>query len=151
MLKAAAITRKLAIAVAAGALVALASQARAELVDVKFGPRLLKAEVAATPQARQVGLMNRKSLADNVGMLFVFPSGMRVCMWMKDTLIPLSVAFLDDEGRILNIADMQPGSLQTHCSVAPARYALEVNRGWFLRRAILPGDVATGIEDLSAR
>jgi uncharacterized membrane protein (UPF0127 family) len=154
MRKAAVITRSLGVACLVGAFAIwapFAPQARADLVDIKFGPRMLKAEVAATPMARQVGLMNRKSMAENVGMLFVFPGEDRVCMWMKDTLIPLSVAFLDNDGRVLNIADMEPGSRQIHCANAPARYALEVNRGWFERRAVQAGDVATGIDNLSAR
>ncbi len=85
-------------------------------------------------------------MPENQGMLFVFPADSRQCMWMKDTLIPLSVAFMDAQGRIVNIADMQPQSRQIHCSAKPVRYALEMNRGWFARRAIQAGDIATGMD-----
>lgn len=141
-----------------GARVALAvalwfavAPARAEIVEINFGPRLLKAEVAATPAAREQGLMRRPALPENQGMLFVFPEPGRVCMWMKDTLIPLSVAFMDAQGRIINISDMQPGSLAVHCAEAPARYALEMNRGWFAKRSVQAGDIATGIGGLAVR
>lgn len=136
---------------AAGLLPSFSEPARAEFAEVKFGPRVVKAEVAATPRSREVGLMNRPSLPAEQGMLFVFPTEGQYCMWMKDTLIPLSVAFMDRQGRILNIADMQPGSRQTHCAAGSIRYALEVNQGWFKRRAIQTGDVASGIESLTAR
>ncbi|MDR2637738.1 MAG: DUF192 domain-containing protein [Zoogloeaceae bacterium] len=99
----------------------------------------IEVEVAATPEDRMRGLMQRKNLAENAGMLFVFPQAERHCMWMKNTLIPLSVAFLDDSGKILNIRDMQPHSEESHCADAPARYALEMNRGWFAKKGIAPG------------
>jgi uncharacterized membrane protein (UPF0127 family) len=83
--------------------------------------------------------MHRKSLAANAGMLFVFDGAALHCMWMKNTYIPLSVAFVDDQGTILNIADMQPHSEQSHCAVRPALYALEMTRGWFAQRGIKPG------------
>jgi uncharacterized membrane protein (UPF0127 family) len=129
----------------------VALPAQADVIELQFGPRRLIAEVAATPEMREHGLMQRASLPDNRGMLFVFPNASRQCMWMKDTLIPLSVAFMDAQGRILNIADMQPQSRQIHCSSAPARYALEMSQGWFQRRALQAGDVATGMERLTAR
>lgn len=136
---------------AAGLFPSFSEPARAEFVEVRFGPRVVKAEVAATPRSREVGLMKRASLPEEQGMLFVFPNDGQYCMWMKDTLIPLSVAFMDRQGRILNIADMQPGSLRTHCAAGSIRYALEVNQGWFKRRAIQSGDIASGIDKLSAR
>ncbi len=153
MRKAVVITSSLAVAAILGGLIALpgAQPARAESVEIRFGAQVLKAEIAATPIARQIGLMNRSALPENLGMLFVFPADTPVCMWMKDTLIPLSVAFIDRDGRVLNIADMQPGSLQIHCATAPVRYALEANQGWFQRRAVKPGDTATGMDDLDAR
>lgn len=122
----------------------------AELVQLNFGARVLTAEVADTPAEREVGLMRRPSMPDNQGMLFVFPADGRQCMWMKDTLIPLSVAFIDAQGRIVNIADMLPHSRQIHCSEGPVRYALEMNRGWFQRRAVQAGDLATGVQPLHA-
>lgn len=79
-------------------------------------------------------------------MLFVFPQDNTYCMWMRNTLIPLSVAFLDDEGRIINIADMAPHSEENHCARRPARYALEMNRGWFAQRGITAGSKVRGLE-----
>jgi uncharacterized protein len=123
----------------------------ADLIQLNFGARVLTAEVADTPAAREVGLMHRPAMPENQGMLFVFPADGRQCMWMKDTLIPLSVAFIDAQGHIVNIADMQPHSREIHCSAGPVRYALEMNRGWFQRRAVQAGDLASGIQRLHAR
>lgn len=105
----------------------------------------LTVELAITPLQRRYGLMGRRSLAENAGMLFDYQRPQRVCMWMKDTQIPLSVAFISEEGRIVNIEDMQPHDLTSHCAAAPVRYALEVNQGWFARRDIVPGSIATGL------
>jgi uncharacterized membrane protein (UPF0127 family) len=103
------------------------------------------AEVALTPAQRATGLMGRTHLDANAGMLFVFPEPGRHCMWMKDTLIPLSVAFLDRDGRILNVAEMRPGSLDQHCAAAPAHYALEANPGWFAGHGAAPGARVEGL------
>jgi uncharacterized membrane protein (UPF0127 family) len=84
-------------------------------------------------------------------MLFLFDEPAIQCMWMKNTLIPLSVAFLDEAGTIINIADMQPHSEDSHCAVRPARYALEMNRGWFAERGIKTGARLRGIERLAPR
>lgn len=92
--------------------------------------------------------MHRQALPDDHGMLFVFDAPSRICMWMKDTPMPLSVAFLDSCGVIVDIADMQPLSLDVHCAGRPARYALEMTRGWFADRGISPGMRVTGIERL---
>jgi uncharacterized membrane protein (UPF0127 family) len=97
---------------------------------------LVRAEVAADYASRGRGLMHRKSLAPNAGMLFIFESAALHCMWMKNTYIPLSVAFIDEKGEIVNIADMQPHSEQSHCAARPALYALEMSRGWFAERGI---------------
>ena len=132
--------------------VALASTfpAMAELpaVELAAGMYRIEAELAATPQARQIGLMNRSSMLPQHGMVFVFTEDQRHCMWMKNTLIPLSVAFLDRDGRILNIEDMQPQTENNHCAAAPARYALEMNLGWFASRGIKPGDSVRGMDRL---
>lgn len=106
----------------------------------------IEAEVAGTPQTRAIGLMNRKEMAPQRGMLFVFAHDATHCMWMKNTLIPLSVAFMDAGGRILNIAEMKPHSEDNHCAVRPARYALEMNSGWFVQRDLKAGDGIGGIE-----
>ena len=106
---------------------------------------LIRAEVAADFASRSRGLMHRKALAPNAGMLFVFDEAAAHCMWMKNTFVPLSVAFLDDGGEIVNIADMTPHSEQAHCAARPARYALEMNRGWFAARGLKPGMRLGGI------
>lgn len=120
------------------------------LVELGVGNVHITAEVANTQAARSAGLMHRNSLPDNRGMVFVHPAGGRLCMWMKDTPLPLSVAFIDASGRILNIADMQPYTLDRHCSVAPAQYALEMNRGWFGRNHVASGDTVRGLASLHA-
>ena len=106
----------------------------------------LTVEVAATEEARAQGLMHRRILPENRGMLFVFRESAQHAMWMMNTYIPLSVAFLDERGRIINIADMQPHTRDTHAAAKPARFALEVNRGWFAKRGIGPGVRIEGLE-----
>lgn len=115
------------------------------VVELRAGMHLIKAEVAADFPSRGQGLMHRKSLAPNAGMLFVFEGAAIHCMWMKNTYIPLSVAFLDEKGTIINIADMQPHSEQSHCAARPALYALEMTRGWFAQRGIKAGARLGGI------
>lgn len=115
-------------------------------IELTAGFHRIEAEVAATDAHRQQGLMHRQALAPQHGMLFVFPQPNTYCMWMRNTLIPLSVAFLDNDGRIINIEDMQPESEQNHCARQPATYALEMNRGWFARRGIAPGMALRGLE-----
>ena len=115
-------------------------------VQLQAGMHIIRAEVAADFSTRAQGLMYRKSLAPNAGMLFIFDANDIYCMWMKNTLIPLSVAFLDERGAIINIADMRPHSEQSHCAAQPARYALEMNRGWFAQRGIKPGVQLGGLE-----
>ena len=106
---------------------------------------LIRAELAADDSSRMRGLMFRESLRQNAGMLFVFDELTTHCMWMKNTIIPLSVAFLDASARIVNIADMTPHSEASHCASQPARYALEMQRGWFAERGIGPGFTIRGI------
>ena len=115
------------------------------VVQLSAGMHLIRAEVAADYGTRMRGLMFRESMPVNAGMLFVFDEPGAQCMWMKNTLIPLSVAFLDSTGTIINIADMQPHSEQSHCAARPALYALEMNRGWFAQRGIKPGMRLGGI------
>jgi uncharacterized membrane protein (UPF0127 family) len=115
------------------------------VVQLKAGIHLIHAEVASHPATRAQGLMHRKSLGQNAGMFFIFDEPAIHCMWMKNTLIALSVAFIDDEGRIVNIADMEPHSETSHCAAKPVRYALEMNRGWFAARGIKPGSRLGGI------
>lgn len=124
--------------------------AQMQRVNLEAGKHRIEAEVAADEQARHLGLMYRSHLPPDQGMLFVYPSSIRLCMWMKNTLIPLSVAFLDEEGRILNIEDMTPQSEESHCSAKPARYALEMNRGWFAGHGVKAGDRIGGVKSLPA-
>ncbi len=116
---------------------------------LELGGQRILVEVAATDATRQRGLMQRTALAEEAGMLFVFPTEHRHCMWMQDTLIPLAVAFLDTDGRILNIAEMVPRSRELHCAGGPARYALEMNGGWFARRGVSPGVRIAGIAGIA--
>lgn len=109
------------------------------VTELELGNKKVQAEVAATANSRAYGLMHRQSLLKNHGMLFVFQERAMHCFWMKNTPLPLSIAFIDDDGTILNIADMQPNSLDSHCPAAPARYALEMKQGWFQQHRINAG------------
>ena len=130
---------------------ACAATAHAELpaVQLKAGMHLIRAEVAADNATRMQGLMHRKSLGANAGMLFIFDEAAVHCMWMKNTLIPLSVAFIDESGTIINIADMQPHSERSHCASTPAVFALEMTKGWFAQRGVKAGTKLGGLEKLA--
>lgn len=117
----------------------------APTIELSAGMHRIEAEVASNNAERATGLMNRPSMPIHRGMLFVFPEAGVQCFWMKNTLIPLSIAFLDDAGRIVQIADMQPQSLDNHCSAKPVRFALEMNAGWFRSRGIAPGAKINGL------
>ena len=104
----------------------------------------IRAAVAQTPEQRQTGLMFRREMAQHEGMLFVFEQASPQCFWMKNTLLPLSIAFLADDGTVVNIADMKPQALDSHCSAKPVRYVLEMNQGWFAKRGIKPGSKIAG-------
>jgi uncharacterized membrane protein (UPF0127 family) len=116
------------------------------MVELGAGMHVIRAEVADSNASRAQGLMRRTSLPPNGGMLFVFDEDAIHCMWMKNTLIPLSVAFIDERGAIVNIADMQPHSEQSHCAARPARYALEMTQGWFAQRGIRAGAPLRGLD-----
>ena len=116
------------------------------VMELSAGFHRIEAEVAANNAARMQGLMQRKSMALQRGMLFVFDRDDQHCMWMRNTYLPLSVAFLDEKGRILNIEDMQPQTEDNHCAAQPARFALEMNIGWFAQRGVRRGDRIGGIE-----
>jgi uncharacterized membrane protein (UPF0127 family) len=122
------------------------SLAEMPVMELTAGFHRIEAEVASDSQNRQIGLMNRKAMPAQRGMLFVFTEKNTNCMWMRNTFIPLSVAFIDDQGVIINIEDMQPQTENNHCAKVPARYALEMNLGWFAQRAIKPGTKLGGIE-----
>mgnify|MGYP002137451206 FL=1 len=115
-------------------------------MDLTAGFYRINAEVAANQKNRMQGLMHRRAMQTNEGMLFVFPQEDRHCMWMRNTFLPLSVAFLDAEGEILNIEDMEPQTEDNHCAAAPARFALEMNKGWFAGKGIKPGQRIGGVD-----
>jgi len=117
----------------------VAPNPRLEQIDIKAGMHLIKAEVAADGPTRTRGLMMRERLGPNEGMIFVFPDKASHCFWMRNTLIALSIAFVDDDGTITNIEDMKPQSDDSHCPVRAVRYALEMEKGWFARRGVKAG------------
>ena len=123
-----------------------AQQPQLPLLELSAGMHRIEAEVAATAESRQTGMMLRTSMPSHRGMLFVFPEIAKHCMLMRNTLVPLSVAFLDEKGRILNVEDMQPKTEDNHCSTKPARYALEMNLGWFRSRGVAAGFSISGID-----
>lgn len=130
----------------ASLLVALPVSAELPRIELAAGFYRIEAEVAADDADRMQGLMHRRSMPANHGMLFVFPLAARHCMWMRNTYLPLSVAFLDEGGRILNIENMQPQTEDNHCAAKEARFALEMNLGWFASKGIKPGARIGGIE-----
>ena len=113
-------------------------------VTLNAGMHNVQAQVAASPDQRQIGLMYRREMPTNEGMLFVFEDASRQCFWMRNTLLPLSIAFVADVGTIVNLADMKPMTEDSHCSSKPVRYALEMNAGWFAKRGIGPGSKLGG-------
>jgi uncharacterized membrane protein (UPF0127 family) len=116
-----------------------APQPRLATVQLQAGMHNIVAELAQTPAQQQLGMMMRTEMATHEGMLFVFDDVSPRCFWMKNTLLPLSIAFIEDDGTVVNIAEMKPRSEASHCSEKPVRYALEMNQGWFSKRAIKPG------------
>jgi len=118
-------------------------------VQLSVGIHLVHAEVAGTFETRAKGLMFREALGANDGMLFVFPEAGIQCMWMKNTLIPLSVAFLDVDGKIVSISEMKPQTEKSHCAAAPAKYALEMTHGWFAMKGIKAGVQLRGLDKAS--
>ena len=116
-----------------------APQLQLPRVTLTAGMHLIQAQVAATPEQRSIGLMFREDMPGGEGMLFVFEQPAGQCFWMKNTLLPLTAAFVADDGTIVNLVDMKPQSLDSHCSTAPVRYVLEMNQGWFAKRQIKPG------------
>lgn len=114
-------------------------------IPLNIGIHMIQAEAAVTPAQREQGLMYREKMGPNQGMVFLFESATTICMWMKNTPLPLSVAFIDEQGKIVNIADMQPHSTESHCGEKPVKYALEMNQGWFRQKNIKPGTLVDGL------
>ena len=113
-------------------------------VTLKAGMHLIHAQVASTPEQRATGLMFRSEMPANEGMLFVFEESAGQCFWMKNTLLPLTAAFVADDGTIVNLADMKPRTLDSHCSAKPVRYVLEMHQGWFAKRGFQAGSRLAG-------
>lgn len=141
-------TKKITAAILSGLLAVTAhaqdSAQRLATIPLNAGMHLIQAEVAQSPKERAIGLMHRKTMPSNAGMLFVFEAPDQQCFWMKNTLLPLSIAFLADDGSIVNIAEMSPMSEESHCSKKPVRFALEMNAAWFSKRGIKPGSKIKG-------
>jgi uncharacterized membrane protein (UPF0127 family) len=144
-----ALDRSLARGLLAAALAIAASLAWADAplrtAQIRVGPHPMKVEIVETDSQRIKGLMYREKLGRDEGMLFIYDEPAYQAMWMKNTLIPLSVAFLDRDGVILNIEDMQPQTEDSHMSAGPSAYSIEANKGWFAQRGVKPGDKVTGL------
>ena len=131
----------------AAGLLAASAQARAQedpqlnlpRVALSAGMHQIQAQVALTPEQRQIGLMHRREMPQHEGMLFAFEQPSQQCFWMKNTLLPLTAAFVADDGTIVNLVDMKPQTTDAHCSARPVRYVLEMNQGWFARKGIKAG------------
>jgi uncharacterized membrane protein (UPF0127 family) len=121
-----------------------APQLALQRVKLNAGMYVIDAQLALTPQERQIGLMQRKDMPQHEGMLFVFEQAAEQCFWMKNTLLPLTAAFVADDGTIINTADMKPETTDSHCSAKPVRYVLEMNKGWFAKKGIKPGSKLSG-------
>ncbi|AOW13617.1 hypothetical protein LPB72_11540 [Hydrogenophaga crassostreae] len=113
-------------------------------VKLSAGMYMIDAQVAQAPEQRQIGLMFRKEMPEKEGMLFVFEQPGTQCFWMKNTLLPLTAAFVADDGRVVNLVDMKPQSTDSHCSTEPVRYVLEMNQGWFAKRGLKAGTLLGG-------
>lgn len=108
-------------------------------IQLQAGMHQIQAQVAATPDQRSVGLMHRAEMPQSEGMLFAFEQATQQCFWMKNTLLPLTAAFIADDGTIVNLADMKPQTTDAHCSEQPVRWVLEMNQGWFAKRQLKAG------------
>ena len=119
-------------------------QMNLQRVALSAGMHQIDAQVALNPEQRQIGLMFRKDMPQHEGMIFVFEQPTKQCFWMKNTLLPLTAAFVADDGTIVNLVDMKPQTLDAHCSDKPVRYVLEMNKGWFAKKGIKEGSKLKG-------
>ena len=135
-----------AISLSFASMCAIAQDAPQQLpaIRISSGMHVLQVQVAQTPEQQQIGLMFRKTMPTNDGMLFIFDEPRQQCFWMKNTLLPLSVAFIADDGSVVNIDDMKPQTLDSNCSTKPVRFVLEMNVGWFDKRGIKAGSKFSG-------
>jgi uncharacterized membrane protein (UPF0127 family) len=134
----------LAICLLSGPVLAQEPQTNLPRVKLSAGMHQIDAQVAQTPAQRATGLMWRKEMPQHEGMLFAFEQPSVQCFWMMNTLLPLSAAFVADDGTIVNIADMKPQSTDSHCSARPVRFVLEMNQGWFSKKGIQAGAKLSG-------
>ena len=126
------------------ALAQMAPQTNLPRTQLQAGMHLIDAQVAITSEQREIGLMLRTDMAPNEGMLFVFETPQTQCFWMKNTILPLTAAFVNDQGLIVNLEDMQPQTTNPHCSSAPVRFVLEMHQGWFVKHGIKAGQKLVG-------
>lgn len=119
-------------------------QLNLQRIKISAGMHQIDTQLALTPIERQIGLMNRPNMPNHEGMLFVFDEPTKQCFWMKNTLLPLTAAFVADDGTIVNLEDMKPQTLVAHCSHKAVRFVLEMNQGWFAKRGIKAGTKLSG-------
>jgi uncharacterized membrane protein (UPF0127 family) len=119
-------------------------QTQLQRITLSAGIHQMDIQVALTPEQHQIGLMYRTEMPQGEGMLFVFQSASKQCFWMKNTILPLTAAFIADDGSIVNLEDMKPQTTDSHCSLKPVRYVLEMNQGWFGRKGIKAGFKLSG-------
>ncbi len=142
-------TRALGALLLTASLQAMAAELPATTLTI--GTHKLTAEIAATPEQRETGLMNRFSLKPDTGMLFVFQRAESQAFWMRNTFVALSIAYIGADGKILNIEDMQPQTDESHWSKGPALYALEMKKGWFAERGIAAGESVKGLPAIGGK
>ena len=121
-----------------------APQTNLQRITLSSGIYQIDTQLALTPEQHEIGLMFRKEMPQQEGMLFVFPSPSKQCFWMKNTILPLTAAFIADDGTIVNLEDMKPQTTDSHCSVKPVRYVLEMNQGWFAKKGVKAGSKLAG-------
>ena len=121
-----------------------APQMQLQRIQLSVGIHQIDAQLAVRSEQREIGLMFRKEMPQNEGMLFIFESPTRLCFWMKNTLLPLTAAFIADDGTILNLENMEPQTTESHCSTKPVRFVLEMNQGWFAKKRVKPGSKISG-------
>ncbi len=142
------LTRFLLGTIALAALAPLSAQEQAQTglprTHLTAGFHQIEVQIASTPPQQATGLMHRTEMPQYEGMLFVFPEPKQQCFWMKNTLIPLTAAFVADDGTVVNLEDMQPQTTQSHCSAKPVRFVLEVNQGWFAKKGLKAGTRLAG-------
>ena len=119
-------------------------QTQLQRTGLSVGIHQIDAQIAMTPEQREIGLMFRKDMPQHEGMLFIFESPSRLCFWMKNTLLPLTAAFIADDGTVVNLENMKPQTTDSHCSSKPVRFVLEMNQGWFAKRGVKAGSKISG-------